>query len=444
MPDDDFTFGFDTSSFDKGISKVTKGLVGLQSTTQSVARGVSKGLVSVALKFGSIFAGIKAVRGALNNMPEIGEAFGIAKNIFLKNLLFPLRKEIFPLLQKMLDWVRDSRVSFVRWGQNIANVFRTVVSGAKNIIGYIKKMTQQVSGLAGKIFGDQVKDVNKMFDLVTFKLAVVVQYVSLLADDISGLFFGMFEGMKGIGTPLKGIIDNFGNFLKIFTQSNSEGNSFVGVLQSIGVLFGKIAKFSVEMADSFLDGLIPGIEDTFTPLQRIASSFANIFNLIFGSTESIEKWKGIFEFLGSFLGGAFMITLNTIASIIEGIETVIKNVQAAIAEIKEKGFIGTFLDNLEGIGKGGRLSRERVNDAIIRPNSSIVETHPDDTLIATKNPVFQAVPQTNNNQKKTFNISVAPTIIIQKGTESEGRAVATGLIEQMRNQFNFEFERGGN
>lgn len=441
MPDNDLTFGFDTSFFEKGINKITKGMEGLQTTTGNVAKGISKGLTSIALKFGAVFAGAKAVQGALKSMPEIGQAFGIAKDVFLKNLLFPLRKEVFPLLQKMMDWVRDSRGAFVKWGQALANVFRSVVSGVKTIISFIVSMSEKISGFTQRIFGDQIKSVSELFDLISFKLATVIAFVSILIGDMGNIFKGFFSGLGDIGGSLTGIVENLLNFLKIFTQANDQGDSFTNILSTLSTRFGEIVGFVVRMTDKFLDGFVPAVSQIATPLQNIFDAWIGIQDSIFEATSSLLDWPAIFESLGGIVGKGIQKTFEFIALVLEDIET-------SIASIKELGFLNTLTSqtgNLFDAIQGKFFGREtQVQDAIIRTDGSIIRPDPNDTLIATKNPVFASSPSTNDNSQRSITMSIAPTIIIERGTEEEGRNVAIGFTEQMRSVLNTEFERSGN
>lgn len=420
---DDLTFGFDTSFFEKGINKVTKGLEGLQTTTQSVAKGVSKGLTAVAVKFGSVFAGVKAIQGALKNMPEIGQAFGIAKDVFLKNLLFPLRKQIFPLLQKMLDWVRDSRGMFIRWGQSIANVFKAVVSGVKTIISFIRRMSEQVAGFINNIFGTQIKNISDVFDLLTFKLATVIQFVSLILEDIGGVFTGFFGGLGDVGPSLKGIIESLLEFLKIFTQANDQGDSFGGILSTLSTRFGEIVGFVVRMTDKFLEGFVPAVSQIATPLQKILDAWLGIQDAIFAATSDLLDWPSIFESLGNIVGTGIQKTFEFIATVLEDIESTINS-------LKDFGFVetikaqtGNLLDTVGGAVKG------------------FLGLDDNDTTATA--PLAAVASAVNNNQSQTQTITISPTIIIEEGTIEAGENVATGFIGKLQSIFNSEFERGG-
>jgi len=422
----DLGFTFDTSFFDKGIKKVMGGFGQMETKASTVAKGVSRGLTAVVGKLGLLFAGFKAIKTALLDMPEVGQAFGIAKDVFLKNLLFPLRKEIFPLLQKMLDWVRDSRVMFVKWGQNLANIFRAVVQGVKNIIGFIKRMSVVVAGFAEKIFGDRIKSIDNIFNLIVFKIATAVQFVSLMVEQIGGLFSGFFSGLGNIGPSLMGIVENLGEFLGIFTKVNDEGNSFKGVLTSMGKLIGEMVGFVIQMTDKFLDGFVPAISGIMTPLQNILDAWSDIRESIFGSTEALEAWGGLFEGLGNIIGTGILKTFEFIA-------TVLGDIADTITAIKEFGFFGTLKGQTQnllgalGFGEKGE-GPEQSNLAALKEQDARL---------------FPEL-QTSVGNTSTANIDfTGMNINVQNGGIEEGRGLGAGLIEQMRNEFNSEFERYG-
>ena len=153
MAADENAFIFDTQNFENGIKKISSEMMNLPKTANKVANGISNafgktvknvkglsgktgnikekitglkkssqsmastfigGLKSMAIRAGLVALAFKSIQGILNSMPEIGKTFGIAKDIFMKNLLWPLRKFILPYLQRLLDWVRTHRLMFVK------------------------------------------------------------------------------------------------------------------------------------------------------------------------------------------------------------------------------------------------------------------------------------------------------------------------------------------
>lgn len=455
MAADSLDFTFDTSFFDKGISRVMRGLHTMETSAASVARGVTRGFTRIIAVLGTVYGSFRLIRGAMNNIPEIGQVFGIARDIFTRNLLFPLRKEIIPLLQRLLDWVRDSRGAFVRWGNIIANVFRAVVAGVRNIIDFVRQMSIRVADFAARIFGDRIRDIEEIFNLITFKLAVVIQFVTLLLSTIGGLFRSFFDGLGDIGPTLRSILDSIGEFVSIFTTTNEEGDSFRNILSSITNLLGQMLDFVLQMTDRFLEGFVPAIEDIATPIQGIVDAFSDIFNSIFGSTEQMEKWGDLFESLGTFLGTTLMTTLEFIEKILTDIATAIETIQ----NLGFRGWIENMIETQRGvfgdIGSQGGIRWEdgrpqRVQDVILRPDGTMIETDPRDTLVALKdeNTSFNNIERSINNVEgdKVFNVNVDFTgmnINLEQGSVEQGQQFAESLVEQVREAFNSEFERFG-
>lgn len=446
--ENDLGFTFDTSFFDKGIKKVMGGFGQMEVKAATVAKGVSRGLTAVIGKLGLLFVGFKSIKTALLDMPEVGQAFGIAKDVFLKNLLFPLRKEVFPLLQKMLDWVRDSRVMFVKWGQNIANVFRAVVQGVKNIIGFIKKMSLVVAGFAEKIFGDRVKNINDLFNIIVFKVSTVIQFVSLMVEQIGGIFAGFFSGIGDIGPALMGIVKSIGDFLNIFVKANDQGDSFGGILKVIAERIGQIAGFIITMTDKFLSGFVPAISGIMTPLQKIVDAWISIGNSIFGISDSIISWGPLFQTLGEIVGKGLMFYFETIATIIDKIADVIDKITASDLMGSLKAGAGNLFESLGGVIKGAI----GIDDGIIKPDGTVIKTNPNDTLVALKDQdsslsgLLSGMTSGSNSVEKNISTSIdfsGMVVQVQNGGVEEGQEFAMGLIEQMRNEFNAEYERYG-
>lgn len=464
MAADTLDFTFNTGLFEKGIDRVMGGFRNMENTAGAVSRGINKSLRRVAAVAAGLFGSFKLIQGALKNMPEVGQAFGIARDIFVKNLLFPLRKEILPLLQRMLDWVRDNRAAFVRWGNAIANIFRSVVRGVRNVLEFIRQMSQRIAEFSGRIFGEQIENIDDIFNLITFKLSVVIQFVTNLLSGIRNLFDSFLGGLgDDISEDLNGIVDSFRQLYLIFTTTNEQGHSFSNILNNMFELFGKISGFIIAMTDSFLQGFVPEIENIATPLQRISDTFEKIFDSIFFSTESMKSWEGIFRDLGSFLGGSLMAGLNAVAFVLEQI-----NIAGDWVDV----WINRALEWYNRAGPGAqsqvrnlsdidveselagspdvrtrlRLPGREVQDAILRPDGSVIQTDPRDTLVAIKDPAESFRGLGASGGTRNFDVTVDLTgmnIVLQQGGQEQGQAFAQGLVEQIRFAWNQEFERFG-
>lgn len=464
MAADTLDFTFNTGLFEKGIDRVMGGFRNMENTAGAVSRGINKSLRRVAAVAAGLFGSFKLIQGALKNMPEVGQAFGIARDIFVKNLLFPLRKEILPLLQRMLDWVRDNRALFVRWGNTIANIFRSVVRGVRNVIEFIQRLSQRVAEFAGKIFGDQIRNIDDIFNLITFKLSVAIQFVTNLLSGIGSIFGSFIGGLGDIGPSLRGIVENLGEFLRIFATTNEQGNSFQNILESMAELFGQISGFVIRMTDKFLDGFVPAVRDIATPIQSMVDSFDSIFNSIAGTTEQLETWDTIFEGLGRIIGETVQFFLDSIAESLDRVAERIDFITGLFDQdrtLRERLFSG---DREVSAGIFGRRARalhdsfpsnptipetlriEGLQDGILRPDGSIVKTDPRDTLVAIKDPAESFRGLGASGGTRNFDVTVDLTgmnIVLQQGGQEQGQAFAQGLVEQIRFAWNQEFERFG-
>lgn len=123
MPATDVAFTFNpdpvlgaVKRIDDGFSKMAKGF---GDSSAKMSNAVTAGILKAGAVVGALVGTFKGLGNVLKRMPEIGQVFGVAKDIFFKNFLFPIRKELLPLLQQLLDWVRDNRAMFVRWARRL-------------------------------------------------------------------------------------------------------------------------------------------------------------------------------------------------------------------------------------------------------------------------------------------------------------------------------------
>lgn len=431
---EDLSFTFDTDVFKRGINQVTKGMDSMKTTANTVAKGISKGFNKVIAKLGILKGAFAAIKSTLNNMPEIGKAFGIAKNVFMKNLLFPLRKEIMPLLQRMMDWVRDNRTLFVKWGQTLSGIFRFVVQGVKNILSVAKGLTEILMRSVNNIFGTTVDNITDLFNLVSFKFAAMIQFLTILFQPMAaliepiitlvgktlvgafkiavGFVEGFLTGLGNITEPIKGIVDALISIVDNLISANDEGDSLLTVWNSIGEIFGKMVGWIAEMTRSFIEGFGPAIRNIATPLQKIVDAFSSIFDSIFGSSEAMGGWREMFSGLGKFLGDVIVGAFNAISVALEGIAAFV----AWITGNTPTGEPATAGDIFAG-------------------QSPEFQENP----LAGVEALFGAKTAGNTNSVDVGGV----TIITTATTEAEGVEVGAGFVQGMENQFNKEFEREG-
>src|ERR1035437_3502623 len=111
MADKDIEFTFDAAGFNKAILSMMGKIGELGKTSakgssesaDTTAKGVTKWMMNFTILSGAI----KGIMGSVKEfIPEIGQTLETSKNIIAKNFMMPLRKEMLPILQGVLNWVR--------------------------------------------------------------------------------------------------------------------------------------------------------------------------------------------------------------------------------------------------------------------------------------------------------------------------------------------------
>ena len=416
MPERDVTFTFDEKPFQNGMRKVTRGMGSMETSAKKIARGVSAGMGRVLAKVGALAAGFLAVRNVLRGMPEVGQAFGIAKGIFLKNLLFPLRREIMPLLQKMLDWVREHRTAFTRWGQILVGVFRAGMT----IIRQFLKIARQVGAA---IFGD-LSEFERRMNLFLFKVSLAAIFIGEL-------------------------------------------------LRPVAVAIGEIVKLVARLSGAFLRGFIDSLAGIGEPLEKIGEAFRKIAEAIFGT--DFEGYEDFFEKLGGALGTVVVKTLEGIAAALEWIADMIERIRTGLeaegfqqtwgwlfqgkdrpewgreaeGEFKKEmesrggGFLGWLRSTFEAYKEGFKGAEfgfgppKTVRDVIITKRGQVVETHPEDTISASRG---GQLPFGGAKIQVTNHISVSVT---EGSAEAAGRLFGEGMAQGLREKIMDDMVRAG-
>lgn len=393
MAKDENTFLFDTKPFTDGLKKIADGMTDLPRSAERMANKINKqidklklqkklnkpikqsskdtekakeknesfgkGLSNLVGKLGLIAIAYKSIQKILQNMPEIGQALGIVKDVFFKNFLFPLRKLVFPLLQRLVDWVRDNRVQFIKWGQILANVFKVIGNQIKFVIDLGKKIVRTFAGFFENTFGISIKNMTELMNILSFKFAVVMTFIQSLLTKTLGSIGKFFEGfsegfkfMKIDSTIMDDITSTFSEFMILLKDLEP-------LLKPIGKLVGQIFGATLKLAIATISLGFKGIEQTI-------GSIVDLIKLVKGEISG-KEFGELFKASGTKLFGA----------------------QAeALPDIKENSVFGKLLNKLVAPDLAQPIKRERkVKDAIIKKDGTIINTSPDDNLIATKNDV---------------------------------------------------------
>jgi len=450
MASNENVFNFDVAPFIAGINKLGAGMDRIQSNAKRlgdvITSSANKAVNGAIMKVGALIGAFKAAGAVLKSMPEVGQAFGIAKDIFLKNLLWPLRQQVMPLLQKMLDWVRDHRARFVTWGVAIANVFRTVIVVAKTLWDVFKSLVDTVSSAFQKALGTSFKTFDEFVNVFSFKISAVIIYLGLLAKEVIKDLRPAFEWIIEMGSS---IIDFFLKLGGAWATANKNGDSLFTLADKLGKTF-KILAGAVQAAwEGFKEGFLSSsITNAMTPLNQMADSINRLLELL--GLDDTKGVRGAFKGLATILGTGLQGALATVAAVFDSLVTalgtlgtlfnmlnafVTGDLVGAAEEFKKVGstwkdWTGRQKINFQSVitapepgaqnAAGGQRSPISVHDAIITKGGQVIHTDPDDNLVATK--TMPAIGGGGRAPQGLGQVTMGPFYI----TTTEGDARATG------------------
>lgn len=281
---DEVELTFNPDSFIQGINKITAAMNGFENKTKEKGEKVNKtteGMSSFMVAKGTIIANMmmgafnKAFNFIKTGLPEIGQSMSIASGIIQRNLLGPLRKEMAPMLQSMLNWVRDHRAMFVRWGGTLVNIFRAVVVVIKGFINMGKALIAPIAEKMKSLFGGVAGGISDVFNIVLFKITAVVMFLqveftplitkigALIAWTIglaSEFFQGFSDGISGITGPLMDLLNQLQSLLDLLTLSDGQTNILYVTFKALGDFIGTVLYTAISALAQVIDSLVFAIE----------------------------------------------------------------------------------------------------------------------------------------------------------------------------------------
>ena len=198
-----------------------------------------------------------------------------------------LRQTLAPYLQKILDWFRDHRGEFVKWGTVLVTVFKTGAILAKALWNALKSVVGLIQPLIRSVFKGGLSD---FVNLMLTKIALVVEWIS--------------QGFAKLLPNVKPLVDAVGEIGRAFL--NFTGGLFEGFLKRLET---NGAAESVRKLTQALDDLV---------------------KTLFGDYD----WKAIGEQIGQALADGLKIGLDVITFIIGQIDYLVQSFKAGSIEIE--------------------------------------------------------------------------------------------------------------
>lgn len=437
MAKEDVKFTFDTSGFKKAFEGIAAGFNNMVTQTKKglgsvnnklteffekrkkaredskkANREISQGVLSALGKFaliaGAVVGAFKIAQTAIRNfIPEVGQTFSIVGKVVGRNLLMPLRRELVPILQKVLNWAQKNRANFVKWGAVLVNVFKFIVVTAKSIFRVFEPIIRRIKEFVQSIFGDTAASITETINLMIFKLTALVIGMETL---LKPLFEGIGNAVEGLLVGIKAFV---GEFVDAFTSMFNPLEKGDGLIKSLGESFSKLGDALKRAAPLFrILGQVIGtsvgiaVKAFIVQVKLLIDSLTLLFDLL-------TKPKEFKKTLSEFFKGAGKDLKKFTDDVIRGVTT--------------SG--GKIVD----IAKGGKKPK-KVKDLIITKSGQTFETSPDDNIIATKNNIGDIGSPSGAGKKIDISLNIGDiNLNVTEGNARQaGSNFASGMMEKIK------------
>lgn len=282
---------------------------------------------------------------ARRSLEDISEGIGQALAPALTGLL----QTIQPVIDKVLAWATEN-----------PQLIATILGVTAGLFGLLT-----VVGLIGMVLPAVITGFGLLaspFTLIALALTGIVALFLIFKEQIFGFFAfieentGIMEFFKGIWAQLSAIFTD--TLLPAFQRFWAVIQPFIPVLTAIGKVLGAVV----------LGAIIGTVE---------------------GLKVLIQMFTWLLDIIGKVAGFFIDSVVASIQSVIDKIKSLIAFVKELIANLKEIG-IGGAIKSIGGKIKGLFGGGQSVDDAIISPNGNVITTHPDDYIMAMKDPSLLA------------------------------------------------------
>lgn len=416
--EDEVKFPFDVKNFQKAVDQMSKSISSMETKLNkfggTMQKSVSKGIMSATAKIGLLVKGFKSM---MKNMPEIGQAFKIASDIMSKEFLFPIRQLIMPYLQKMLDWVRDHRALFAKWGQAVADVLKIVINVGKTLWNTLKDVVEIITDSLQKGLGTSFKSLDEFISVLQVKIAFMTLFIG---DAIKALVEKITPTFEYIIEKGAEVLSFFTDLFSAWTTGNDTGKNFMKIMNTLYDIFDRIVHIIGDSVASFLQGMIQPLKDLSAPLDTINNAFQRLLSL-FGDGENTGLKKA-FSWLGGFVGGQLVVAFEALAiaidTIVSGIQTIaqggklIKDLFTGDWDALEsdwnavKDIWKAYGDRTSAAGKRMWETEKDaigIDDGIVTKDGKVVRLNPEDNIYAFKGTPMSGVTAPMN---MVFNVTV--------------------------------------
>jgi hypothetical protein len=329
------------------------------------------------------FQSISSVFSTLSaQVPAVSMAFQNAGRVIQANLIWPIMKDLLPLLQKLTKWVRENRLNFARFGVFLKNVFRTVGAVIKGVFKGIQTFTDAFfkSIGAGRLTFQRFIDFMQLMLLKVAVFFITLQMLMQPAIESIGRLLGaiwknaVMPFVSGfVGAFLDKVLPVFGKLKNLIIDV---GNTFTGVfgedmapvLRNIGTLLGTVIGGAISriidvlemlwtgiikplfqgIAEGFGDGSKSGEEFT-EMLIMLFNAGGKVFKFLVGAVKATAPvWRFVGKLIGLTIGAAFKAIVWVVKGLIATWELFTETIPKQVEEAMRKA--GEFIDGFKKRG----------------------------------------------------------------------------------------------
>jgi hypothetical protein len=299
----------------------------------------------------------------------------------------------------MLNWVRDNRVVFLRLGVVIKNAFKTAISIVKNFFNVLKSLVEGFNETMGNIL--RFDNITEALNVAMFKITLLFSFLEIQLRPfakILGQIFGQI--IKSVQSFVKGFAETF----KSVTKSMGVWDDLKKILEGIRDLLDYISP-AFEVLGNIVGTVLA------TQIKLLILPLKILMKFLGGLKDLLDKKITFEEFITGFKDEAWESLKDVGKGILEGAGKTIETGQKAFKKMTGK--------------------EEKVDDAIIKPDGTIIRTNPLDTIMAVKNP--------EKSMEGLRQLSIGDMNINLTVTEGNAKQAGINFIDglefQMRNVF---------
>jgi hypothetical protein len=212
-----------------------------------------------------------------------------------------------PYLQKLLDWVRDSRAMFVRWGGGLVNIFRVVKQFIIGVIDLAKQFGSGFMRVWEGTLGKTKKTWSDFFDILVFKIMGTIiffqafmepvfyaigQAIGFMAVGVNAFFKGLSDGMEGIMTPLTELRNMFTELANDIFGDEEVAKEFAKIMEQLGFIVGTVTVVAIELLVATVRTLVVTLQEAYYLTKALLQLATDDFS---GAMESFNKMGEVGE-----------------------------------------------------------------------------------------------------------------------------------------------------